>query len=87
VLRAPGKSLLDLAVRHEPAHALCSEENERQADRFVRLLEESNRSHPRERRGEIKVQFLPFIVRASPTVVGRTRSGAAGWKLSRLGQL
>lgn len=32
-------SLLDLAVRHELGHALCTEENEWKADRVARLLE------------------------------------------------
>jgi hypothetical protein len=31
--------LLDLAVRHELGHALCGEDNERQADRVARLLQ------------------------------------------------
>jgi hypothetical protein len=34
------ESLLDLAVRHELGHALCTEENERKADRVARLLEQ-----------------------------------------------
>jgi hypothetical protein len=33
-------NLLDLAVRHELGHALCTEENERKADRVARLLEQ-----------------------------------------------
>jgi hypothetical protein len=33
-------SLLDLAVRHELGHALCTEQNERKADRVARLLEQ-----------------------------------------------
>ena len=33
-------SLLDLAVRHELGHALCTEENERKADRVAILLEQ-----------------------------------------------
>jgi len=33
-------SLLDLAVRHELGHALCTEENEWKADRVARLLEQ-----------------------------------------------
>jgi hypothetical protein len=33
-------SLLDLAVRHELGHALCTEQNEQRADRVARLLEQ-----------------------------------------------
>jgi hypothetical protein len=33
-------SLLDLAVRHELGHALCTEENELRAERVARLLEQ-----------------------------------------------
>ena len=36
---ADRNGLLDLAIRHELGHALCGEENERQADRVARLLE------------------------------------------------
>ena len=40
IWHADRDGLLDLAVRHELGHALCSEENERQADRVARLLKE-----------------------------------------------
>ena len=33
-------SLLDLAVRHELGHALCTEQNEQRADHVARLLEQ-----------------------------------------------
>jgi hypothetical protein len=39
IWHADRNGLLDLAIRHELGHALCSEENERQADRVARLLE------------------------------------------------
>jgi hypothetical protein len=35
----PVQDLLDLAVRHELAHALCNDRNETKADRVARLLQ------------------------------------------------
>jgi hypothetical protein len=40
IWHADRDGLLDLAVRHELGHALCTEENEQQADRIARLLEQ-----------------------------------------------
>jgi len=36
----PFDQFLDFAVSHELGHALCTEENEQQADRVARLLEQ-----------------------------------------------
>jgi hypothetical protein len=36
----PIENLLDLAVRHEIAHALCQERNEAEADRIARVLQQ-----------------------------------------------
>jgi hypothetical protein len=38
--QASRSGLLDLAVRHELGHALCFAENEREADRVARLLDQ-----------------------------------------------
>jgi hypothetical protein len=38
IWRVPTEDLLDLAVRHELAHALCNERDETKADRVARLL-------------------------------------------------
>jgi hypothetical protein len=57
IWHADRDGLLDLAVRHELGHALCGEENERQADRVARLLQEKQtvacKGTPRQNRSPV----------------------------------